>query len=173
MKRFLPILVLIVFALLAAWRLSNPGETQIQSKLVGEPMPQFTLGAALDGKPGLSTADFAAGDGPRLVNIFASWCVPCIAEAPLLDALAVEGVPIDGIAVRDAPEDIAAFLAEHGDPFERLGADPRSEAMIALGASGVPETFVVDAAGVIRYHHQGPLMPGDVPALKAAWEAAR
>ncbi|MBB3763579.1 DsbE family thiol:disulfide interchange protein [Sphingomicrobium lutaoense] len=172
-RRFLPLLLLLSFVGIAIWALTAEREEQVRSKLVGQPVPAFALEPAIEGKPGLSSADLAQSEGPRLVNIFASWCLPCKAEAPLLDALAGEGVPIDGIAVRDRPSDILAFLDEHGDPFERLGNDPRSEAMIALGASGVPETFIVDGRGVIRYHHQGPLMPADLPALRAAWEEAR
>ena len=104
---------------------------------------------------------------PRLVNVFASWCVPCIAEAPLLMELKRQGVPIDAIAVRDQPEDVADFLGRHGDPFERIGADPESRVQIALGSSGVPETFIVDGRGIIRYQHMGPIEPGDVPAILA------
>lgn len=171
-RRFLPLFLLLGFALLAAWRLSAPRSDEVKSKLVGQPVPTFALAPALEGKPGLSSSDLGSSEGPRIVNIFASWCLPCKAEAPLLDALAEQGVPIDGIAVRDTSEDIRRFLDEHGDPFERLGNDPRSEAMIALGASGVPETFIVDAQGIIRYHHQGPLLPDDLPALRKAWEEA-
>lgn len=172
MTRFIPIIVFIAIIVVAGWRLAVPREEQVRSTLVGQPAPEFALEAALDGKPGLSVGDLADGQ-PRLVNIFASWCLPCIAEAPLLDEMAKSGIPIDGIAVRDKPEDIARFLAQHGDPFDRLGNDPNSAAMIAFGASGVPETFVVNGAGVITYHHQGPLLPADVPTLMREWEAAR
>jgi cytochrome c biogenesis protein CcmG/thiol:disulfide interchange protein DsbE len=110
---------------------------------------------------------------PRLVNVFASWCVPCIAEAPLLMELKRQGVPIDAIAVRDKPADVAEFLGRHGNPFERIGADPESRVQIALGSSGVPETFIVDGRGIIRYQHMGPIEPGDVPALIGEWERAR
>ncbi len=72
-----------------------------------------------------------------------------------------QGVPIDAIAVRDRPEDVAAFLARHGDPFDRIGADPESRVQLALGSSGVPETFIVDGRGIIRYQHMGPIEPGD------------
>ena len=172
MTRFIPILVFLAIIVIAGWRLAIPREEQVRSTLVGQPAPEFALEAALEDKPGLATSDLATG-APRLVNIFASWCVPCIAEAPLLDNMAKSGIPIDGIAVRDKQEDIARFLAQHGDPFDRLGDDPNSAAMIAFGASGVPETFVVDGAGIITYHHQGPLLPQDVATLRREWEAAR
>jgi cytochrome c biogenesis protein CcmG/thiol:disulfide interchange protein DsbE len=68
---------------------------------------------------------------------------------------------------------VARFLAERGDPFVRIGADPESRAQLALGSSGVPETFIVDGNGIIRYQHMGPIGPGDVPALVEQWEAAR
>ena len=110
---------------------------------------------------------------PRLVNIFASWCVPCITEVQVLKMLRQRGVPIDGIAVRDRPADIARFLAENGDPYQRIGSDPQSAVQIALGSAGVPESFVVDGRGVIRYQHIGPIEASDVPAILARLEAAR
>jgi cytochrome c biogenesis protein CcmG, thiol:disulfide interchange protein DsbE len=170
--RFLPLLILIAIVATLAWRLSSPPDEKITSKMVGQPVPAFKLTPAIAGKPGLSSADLASGQ-PRLINIFASWCVPCIAEAPLLVELRRQGVPIDAIAVRDRPEDLAAFLARHGDPFERIGADPESQVQLALGSSGVPETFVVDGRGIIRYQHMGPIEPGDVATLVREWEAAK
>jgi len=170
--RFLPLFILIAIVGALAWRLSSPSEEKIPSKLVGQPVPAFALAPATAGKPGLSSADLATG-GPRLINVFASWCVPCIAEAPLLTDLKRSGVPIDAIAVRDRPEDVAAFLARHGDPFERIGADPESRVQLALGSSGVPETFVVDGRGIIMYQHLGPIEPGDVAMILRQWEAAK
>ncbi len=82
-------------------------------------------------------------------------------------------MPIDAIAIRDKPEDVAAFLARHGDPFARIGSDDRSQVQIALGSSGVPESFVIDGAGVIRAQHIGPIMPQDVPGILEALEDAK
>lgn len=170
--RFLPLLILIAFVGAVAWRLSSPADEEIPSKMVGQALPAFVLAPAMPGKPGLSSTDLATGQ-PRLINVFASWCVPCIAEAPLLTDLKRQGVPIDAIAVRDRPEDVAAFLARHGDPFERIGADPESRVQLALGSSGVPETFIVDGRGIIRYQHMGPIEPGDVATIVHEWEAAK
>jgi len=170
--RFLPLLVLIVFVGAVAWRLSSTADEKIASKMIGQPVPAIALAPAVPGKPGLSSTDLAKGQ-PRLVNVFASWCVPCVAEAPLLSELRLRGMPIDAIAVRDRAEDVAAFLDRHGDPFERIGADPQSQAQLALGSSGVPETFIVDGRGIIRYQHMGPIEPGDVPSLVAQWDAAK
>ena len=170
--RFLPLIVLIAFVGAVAWRLSSPADEKIPSRLVGRPVPTFALAAATPGKPGLSSADLATGQA-RLLNVFASWCVPCIAEAPLLFDLKRRGVPIDAVAVRDRPEDVAAFLERHGDPFERIGADPESRVQLALGSSGVPETFVVDGRGIIRYQHLGPIEPGDMATIVREWEAAK
>ena len=165
-RRFLPLLVLLAIVALAAWRLATPGDEKVRSQLVGKPVPEFALEPVFEDREGLSSATLA---GPRVVNLFASWCVPCIAEAPVLAALASEGVTIDGLAVRDTPEAVRDFLDEHGDPYARIGADPESVGMIAFGASGVPESFVIDRAGRIAYHHQGPILPDDVPAILAAW----
>ena len=170
--RFLPLIIFALLVVAVAWRLATPKDDRVASKLEGQPLPAFALPPALPGKPGLSSADLATGS-PRLVNIFASWCVPCAAEAPVLLDLARRGVPIDAIAIRDRPEDVAAFLARHGDPFARIGSDDRSQVQIALGSSGVPESFVVDGKGVIRAQHIGPIMPQDVPDILQAMEAAR
>jgi len=170
--RFLPLLVLLVFVAIVTWRLAVPNDEKIRSRMTGQTVPAFALAPATDGLPGLSSTDLATGQ-PHLVNVFASWCVPCIAEAPLLMELKRQGVPIDAIAVRDRPADVAEFLGRHGNPFERIGADPESRVQIALGSSGVPESFIVDGRGIILYQHMGPIEPGDIPALLREWKAAR
>lgn len=170
--RFVPLIVLALFVVAVAWRLARPAEEEIRSQLVGQPVPEFTLAPAMSGKSGLSTAELASGQ-PRMVNLFASWCVPCIAEAPILMELKRQGVAIDAVAVRDRPEDVAAFLARHGDPFGRIGSDPESKVQLAMGSSGVPESFIVDGRGIIRYQHMGPIEPQDVPELLRQWEAAK
>ena len=172
MTRLLPLAVLLLFVGAVAWRLAVPRDDRVPSKLEGQPLPAFALPAALPARPGLASSELAQGK-PRLVNIFASWCVPCIAEAPMLMELKRQGVPIDAIAIRDRPQAVAAFLARHGDPFKRIGADRDSRVQIALGSSGVPETFVVDGGGIIRAQHIGPITPADVATLRRAWEAAR
>jgi len=170
--RFLPLAILLLFVGAVAWRLTVPGDNRVPSRLQGEAVPAFDLPPAVAGKPGLRSSDLARG-GPRLLNVFASWCVPCIAEAPLLMELKRQGVPIDAIAIRDRPEDVAAFIARHGDPFDAIGSDSESAVQIALGSSGVPETFLIDGRGIIRFQHIGPIEAGDLPALRQAWEQAR
>ena len=91
----------------------------------------------------------------------------------MLAQLEGRGVVIDAIAIRDRSTDVAAFLARHGDPFRNIGLDPQSQVQIALGSSGVPETFVVDQRGIIRHQHIGEVRESDVPGLLAALEAAR
>jgi cytochrome c biogenesis protein CcmG/thiol:disulfide interchange protein DsbE len=172
MIRFLPIVLLALVIAGLVWRLTNPADTAIKSKLAGQPVPAFALPAAMPGKPGLASTDLATGK-PRLVNLFASWCVPCRAEAPVLGELKRRGVAIDGIAIRDRPEAVAAFLGQYGDPYERIGADAESRLQIALGSAGVPETFVVDGKGVIRLQHIGPIEPQEVPQILAELEKAR
>jgi cytochrome c biogenesis protein CcmG/thiol:disulfide interchange protein DsbE len=118
----------------------------------------------MPGREGLDSRVFRQGE-PRLVNIFASWCLPCRIEAPQLKALADAGVPIEGISVRDSTEDLQAFLAQNGDPFERIGADDDGKVQLALGSSGVPETYVVDGKGIIRYQHIGEIRPDQVATI--------
>ena len=170
--RYLPLALLFAFVGFVAWRLAYPADSTIRSRLEGKPVPAFALPPALPGRAGLSSNDLATRQ-PRLVNIFASWCVPCIAEAPVLAELEARGVAIDGIAIRDRPEDVADFLRRHGDPYDRIGADMESAVQLALGSSGVPESFVVDGRGIIRHQHVGAIMPKDVPAILAELEKAR
>jgi cytochrome c biogenesis protein CcmG/thiol:disulfide interchange protein DsbE len=174
-KRWLVWLPLCAFGIIVAviaWGLWQPADRTVRSALVGRPLPDFVLPAIAPGKPGLTTADFRQGS-PRLLNVFASWCVPCVAEAPQLLTLKAAGVPIDAIAIKDTPGDIFAFLRRNGDPYARVGADAHSRVQLALGSSGVPETFVVDGKGVIRAQHVGDIRAEDVPRLLQALADAK
>jgi cytochrome c biogenesis protein CcmG/thiol:disulfide interchange protein DsbE len=170
--RLIPIVLLVWIIGGLGWRLIQPPSPEVPSKLVNLTAPQFALPPGIPGKPGLSNADLASGQ-PHLLNIFASWCVPCVAEAPVLKELQSRGVKIDAIAIRDRPEAIAAFLARNGDPYERLGIDAQSNVQIALGSSGVPETFVVDGHGVIRRQYIGPLSNSNIPGVLRELEQVR
>ena len=161
----------LLFAVVAAG-LFRPADRTVRSGLVGKAVPAFALGALIPGKPGLASADLR-GATPRLVNVFASWCAPCIAEAPQLLALKRAGVVVDGVAVRDSATAMRGFLQRNGDPFTRIGDDRASAVQLALGAAGVPESFVVDPRGVITYQHVGYITPADVRLIRAEIEKAR
>lgn len=170
--RITPLVLLLLVVAALVWRLLTPPDTSVHSTLEGKAVPAFSLPAALPTKPTVSSAGLATGR-PRLVNIFASWCIPCVTEVKVLQKLRSSGVSIDGIAVRDRPEDLAEFLARNGDPYERIGSDPQSQVQIALGSSGVPESFIVDGNGIIRYQHIGPIEPSDLPVILAKLERAQ
>ncbi len=169
---FIPLALFLFFAGLAGYQLTQPKEQNVRSQMIEQPLPDFTLEPALEGMPGVSRADFVDGQ-PRLLNIWASWCLPCIAEAPHLERLREEGVEIIGIAVRDRPEAVADFLNRYGNPYSRIGSDDISELMLEIGASGVPETYVIDAAGNIRYQHIGDIRAETVPLLLEKLEEVR
>jgi len=158
---WLPLLVFAAFVVLVLIGLLRPAPRDVASTLIGKPIPEFSLPPALPGREGLDSRIFSRGE-PRLVNIFASWCIPCRIEAPQLQALAAAGVPIEGISVRDSTEDLQGFLAQNGDPFQRIGADDDGKVQLALGSSGVPETYVVDGKGIIRYQHIGEIREDQV-----------
>lgn len=170
-KRRFPVLVLlplVVFAALAAlflFQLTLGGDPQkIPSALINKPAPDFTLqpveGLLADGTqvPGFGRADLAGK--VSVVNVFASWCVPCRQEHPLLEDLArVDGIQLLGINYKDKPENARRFLGSLGNPYDRIGADDAGRTAIEWGVYGVPETFIVDAKGMIRYKFIGPLSP--------------
>ncbi|MEQ7872845.1 redoxin family protein [Sphingomonas sp. ASV193] len=170
--RFIPLLVILAFVVAVGWRLTRPEDKEVSSKLVGKPAPALALPSAIPGRPGLTPASLRDGK-PHLVNFFASWCVPCIGEVPLLGQLRKEGVDVIGIAVRDKPDDLAAFLRQNGDPYGPIGADLDSGAQLAFGSSGVPESFIVDGKGVIRLQQIGAIDDSDLDRVRAAWKAAQ
>ena len=170
-RLWLPLAAVVLLLGLFAVQLSRPRDDFVRSTLIGQPLPAFALKPMVPGQPGLASADFADGK-PRLLNVFASWCVPCAAEAPQLAALQAGGAEIVAVAIRDRPQDVAGFLQTYGNPFTRIGADDYSELQIALGSSGVPETFVIDGQGVIRHQHIGDIRDSDVPDLLARLQEA-
>jgi cytochrome c biogenesis protein CcmG/thiol:disulfide interchange protein DsbE len=130
----------------------------LPSAMIDKPAPEFELPALVSDKPGLSRADLVGR--PALVNFFASWCVPCRLEHPTLAGLAASGgVPVYGIAYEDKPDDSKRFLTTLGDPYERIGIDREGRTAIDFGVYGVPETYIVDAAGEIRFRWVGPISP--------------
>lgn len=169
---WVPLALFGLFFVVMASGIIKPGDRTVESRMVGKPLPAFSLPAAVPERPGLASGQFSQGE-PRLLNIFASWCVPCAAEASQLAALKAAGAPIDGIAIRDSEEDLTRFLGRWGNPFARIGADLDSSVQIAMGSAGVPETFVVDGKGIITYQHIGEIREEHVPMLLAKLREAR
>jgi cytochrome c biogenesis protein CcmG/thiol:disulfide interchange protein DsbE len=161
-KRFaflFPVVLLAGIAALFYAGLEQPAPSdRPASPLVGKRAPAFVL-AALDAKArGFGNADFVGH--PTIVNFWASWCAPCRIEHPALQALrARRGVLIYSVVYKDDAAKARAFLDELGDPFDRIGIDPEGRVAIDWGITGVPETFVVDAHGIVRAHVSGPLTP--------------
>lgn len=169
---WVPLALFALFCGVAAYQLTQPKDEFIASTMIGEPLPEFDLPSASADRPGLATEALQDGK-PRLLNIWASWCIPCIAEAPHLETLRRQGADIVGVAIRDRPEDVARFLGTYGNPYSRIGSDDLSELQLAIGSSGVPETFVIDGDGIIRYQHIGDVRADDVPVLMRELAAAR
>jgi cytochrome c biogenesis protein CcmG/thiol:disulfide interchange protein DsbE len=147
--------------------LQRPDDHVIASQIVGQRLPQFAAAPAFAGKPGTADSDFADGR-PRLLNIFASWCVPCRAEMPMLLRLQAQGVEIRSVAVHDNVADLQAFLAANGNPYASIGLDDAGRAQLAFGASGVPETFLVDGQGRVLHQYVGGIREEDLPDLMRA-----
>ena len=130
----------------------NP--SQLPSVLIGKPAPDLPLSLLQDYQAELELANYHGQ--PLLVNFFASWCAPCRAEAPALEQLSEE-ISIIGIAYKDRQQDIAEFLQQFGNPFNVISMDVDGRAGISWGVYGVPETFLIDANGLIQWRHAGPL----------------
>ena len=164
----LPALVLLAaaagfWAMLAGMQRGSFDPRGVPSALVGRPVPSFELGA-LPGwnKPGLSSADISPGarEGPVLVNFFASWCVPCLVEHPQLMRLAAEGVAVFGINYNTGTQKdpgAADWLRRHGAPYRRIGVDTTGRVAVDFGVYGVPETYLIDREGIVRWRMAGPV----------------
>jgi len=159
MRRWLPLLVFMVLAaILLGGVLRNSGKdnSAISSPLLGKPVPEFSLPVL--GEPGrrLGKADFLGK--PYLLNVWGSWCVNCRDEHPQLMALARSGrIRVVGYNYKDAPEEAQRWLQAFGNPYETILADEEGRAALDFGIYGAPETFLVDAGGVIRWKHVGPI----------------
>ncbi|HXM84435.1 MAG TPA: DsbE family thiol:disulfide interchange protein [Stellaceae bacterium] len=161
-RRAFFLLPLVLFLALAAylWRGLDPDRDPqlLPSALIDKPAPVFSLGTLLGN--GVLASDEMKGQ-VVLVNFFASWCVPCRAEHAALMQLAKDnGVPLYGIAYKDKPEDVVKFLDSLGNPYLRVGLDQSGRTAIDFGVYGVPETYVIDRQGHIRWRHAGPLDAG-------------
>ncbi len=164
MRRWFVVLPLLAFlalaGMLAVGLRHDPRE--IPSPLLGRPAPAFSL-ASLDGAAPVSPADLRGR--PWVLNVFASWCTGCREEHPLLMAMAREArVPLVGLAYEDRPEDARAWLARAGNPYDRVALDVAGRVGIDYGVYGVPETFVIDRDGFVRWKQVGAL-------TAAAWQA--
>ena len=165
-RRLLVLLPLVVFLALAAlffFRLGSGDPSRIPSALIGHPAPETNMPPvpgllARDGKP-LPGIDAAAFKGAvTLVNVWASWCIPCHDEAPLLNALAGDSrIRLIGINYKDQPDNARRFLGRHGNPFVAAGADSNGRASMEWGVYGVPETFLIGSDGKIAYKLVGPI----------------
>ena len=181
-KRLLALIPAAIFFILAGFflvALFSGDPSRVPSALIGREVPVFDL-PKVEGlsQPGLSDKDLRGGKA-GIVNVWASWCVPCRDEMPMLVDFRQShpDVPLYGINYKDDPRAARRFLDELGDPFDRIGADDKGEVSIDWGVYGVPETYVVDGEGKIVLKHVGPLTPEDIendilPALRAASPAA-
>ncbi|RBM09532.1 DsbE family thiol:disulfide interchange protein [Novacetimonas cocois] len=127
----------------------------IHAPVLNRAVPDFNLPDQAPSQ-GFGAADLRALKTPVLVNYFASWCIPCVAEMPTLNALKAQ-VPIWGIAYKDKPEHAMGFVQRAGNPYARIAADRDGLAAIDWGVSGVPETFLIGPGGIIRWHTAAPI----------------
>ncbi len=165
MQRFVPLIVVTALVMLfLGMMLSDRNPSEIDSVLIGRPAPEFSLPSLAEGAAPLTTAALKTGE-PVLVNFFASWCVPCRAEHENLMILAGKHrVPVIGIAYKNEADKARGFLTELGNPFSKTGLDLDGRVGIDWGVSGVPETFLIDGDGVIRYRHWGPIVGDSLEA---------
>ncbi|WP_337189190.1 DsbE family thiol:disulfide interchange protein [Phenylobacterium sp.] len=160
MKRLLFLAPIAVFGVLLVVFFLGLGRDprSLPSVFIGKTLPEFAAAPVRPGDVGLSRADLNGGD-PVLLNVFASWCGPCRVEHPVFMRLRAEGVPIHGLDWKEEAEAGHRWLQENGDPYIRVGSDPAGRVGIELGVAGVPETFVIDKRGRVRYRHVGAVTP--------------
>lgn len=170
-RLWLVLIPVILFAGLALlfWKGLSGKPSEIPSALIDKPVPDFVL----DAIPGLNVQGFATPDLKNgkvsVVNVWASWCVPCRLEHPLLTELAKRpDITLYGLNYKDEPENALRFLGTLGQPFAAVGADHSGRTSVDFGVYGVPETFVIDGEGMIRYKHIGPLTQDAISGTLAA-----
>jgi len=160
MRFSIAVIPLVLFAALAGVFLLNIDKdaSVVPSVLIDKPAPEFSLPPLPGREKGLSRADLTQGE-VSVLNVFASWCIPCRAEHPLIKRLSREtNVPVYGLNYKEkAPEDGVKWLDELGDPYAAVGMDLSGRTGIDFGVYGVPETFIIDGNGQIRYKHVGPV----------------
>jgi cytochrome c biogenesis protein CcmG/thiol:disulfide interchange protein DsbE len=160
LRFLLPLVVFVALAGMFGYLLATGNDpSRIPSVLIDKPAPAFALPALDDGQPGVSNADLKGT--VTVLNFFASSCVPCRAEHPLVSRLAEEGVKVYGINYKDDPAKARVWLQKMGNPYAAVGTDTNGRVAIDWGVYGIPETFVLDADGRIRYKQVGPMMPYD------------
>ncbi|WP_425038599.1 DsbE family thiol:disulfide interchange protein [Primorskyibacter sp. S187A] len=174
---FVPLIVVLVIGGFFLWGLNpNRDPNAIPSVLISQPAPVFDL-EAVPGVdvPGLATADLTDRPDPAVVNVFASWCVPCRAEHKVLTRLAKsEGFDLMGINYKDRAEDASRWLEDLGNPYKRIGFDLSGRAGIEWGISGVPETFIIGRDGTVVWRFVGPIVTEQAQdELRAALAQAR
>jgi cytochrome c biogenesis protein CcmG/thiol:disulfide interchange protein DsbE len=149
---FIPLVAILAAAILFAGYSLHRDPKIVPTAMVGHPAP---------------TAVRPLINGPTLVNFYASWCGPCAEESPALMALKAEGVRIVGVAYEDRPENTQGFLRRYGDPYAAVVMDPEGRTGVDFGVTGVPETYAVDAAGIIRAKAATPITAADAEDLLA------
>lgn len=175
---FLPLFLVAALLVLLFLALRSGDPSRLPSALIGKTVPDFDLPAIprvlndFGPVPGLSSQALKTGK-VTLVNVWASWCAPCVAEHPQLLELSKSGPPLYSINYKDTPEAARAFLARHGNPFRAIGADEKGFTAIDFGVYGVPETFVIDGTGRVAFRYPGPLTPEAIsdklmPAIRRA-----
>ncbi len=176
---FLPVVLFGGLAGLFFYQLSSGDPSSLPSVLIGKPVPEFDLppikGLERGGKPvpGLSSADLRKGK-VHVLNVWASWCTACRTEHPVLKRFAeMKIAPLVGLNYKDTTRKAIGFLNQLGNPFDAIGFDKKGRTGIDFGVYGVPETYVIDGEGIIRYKHIGPIAPRDleriiIPAIKKA-----
>ena len=165
LKLFIPVFVFLALAAML-WRGLYLDPRTLPSVLIDKPLPEFELRTLETGDQLVSKEDLP--DEPVLLNVWGSYCLPCLQENPIFMAAREDGViPIIGINYKDQPENARRFLGRYGNPFAAVGADANGRASIEWGVYGVPETYVIDAQGRIRYKVVGPVMQGPVDTYRA------
>lgn len=160
MMRWLPLVVLVALVV-AFWSGLQRDPTVVPSPLIGRPAPAFDLPSLMTDRPRVRSADYAGR--VWVLNVWGTWCPGCLHEHDeLLDLAARGGVPLVGLDWKDDADAAKRWLAERGDPYTSVGFDPEGRAAIDWGVYGAPETFVIDARGIVRHKHAGPLTRRDL-----------